>query len=86
MCQWNNTCYNYTNPDDEFNTLFVFLDFIFLFILSFFLRLWEQISNITNSLSIILTDEQIVGNLTDLLSQIRSINNYINIWDGKLIK
>jgi len=29
ICRWNNTCYNYSNPDEQFNTMFVFFDLLF---------------------------------------------------------
>jgi hypothetical protein len=60
--------------------------FYFLFLyLFFFWRLWEQFSSLTNSLSRVLNDNEIIGNLTALFSEIDSINDYINIWNGKLI-
>lgn len=84
VCRWNNTCHNYTNPNNGFNTLFVFLSkFELMNLLSFSIRrLWEQVVTFTNSLSTVLNDDQIVGNLTELLSQTSSLNNLTNLWNG----
>ncbi len=45
-----------------------------------------MISTFTDSLSIVLNDNQILGNITKLLSQVDSFNNYATIWNGKLIR
>jgi hypothetical protein len=63
---------------------FVFIYFLFLFFNSW--RLWNMISTFTDSLSIVLNDNQILGNITKLLSQVDSFNNYATIWNGKLIR
>lgn len=69
ICRWNNTCYNYSNPDEQFTTSTTF---------------WEQFSNLTDSLSFVLNDNQIMANLTGLISQLTSIDNYISFWNGKI--
>lgn len=62
----------------------------FVFILKSFIllfnRFWNEFLNITDSLSIILNDDQSFNNLNDLFSQLNLLKNYTNIWNGKLIK
>ena len=83
ICRWNNTCHNYSNPDGDFNTLFVFSpEWIDEFFYLSIRRLWEQVTYFTNSLSTVLNDDQIMGNLTELLSQTSSLNNLTDIWNG----
>ena len=83
VCRWNNTCHNYSNPDKEFNALFVSSRDWFVGLVRFSLRrLWEQVTSFTNRLSTVLSDDEIMGNLTELFSQTSSVNNLTNIWNG----
>ncbi len=45
-----------------------------------------MISTFTESLSMVLSDNQILENITKLLSQVDSFNNYANIWNGKSVR
>ncbi|UJR30912.1 hypothetical protein I4U23_018422 [Adineta vaga] len=73
MCRWNNTCHNYTNPTDQFNS------FNNNTILS------QTFSQFTDSLSIILNDTKTIDDINTLISQVESLNNYTNIWNGTIL-
>jgi hypothetical protein len=61
----------------------------FLFSLNFyscyfsFERFWKDFLNLTESLSIILNDDQSLQNINQLVSQLNLLNNSTTIWNGK---
>jgi hypothetical protein len=67
ICQWNNTCYNQSNPTDEFSQQSSFVDF----------------SNLNEYLSVILNDRESSVYLNEIFSQLNSLKNQTNIWNGK---
>ncbi len=67
ICQWNNTCYNQSNPTDEFSQQSSFVDF----------------SNLNEFLSVILNDRESSVYLNEIFSQLNSLKNQTNIWNGK---
>ena len=46
----------------------------------------DQFSNLTGSFSTMLNDSQLVGNLTEFLSHLNNITNFLNDWNGKFVK
>lgn len=54
-------------------------------LLSFF-RLWQQVSDAVNNLSICLKDNQTIAYLTKFFSQIDSFDDYTKQWNGMLIE
>ena len=74
------------NPKKQMNSMknprsYSLLNFASIFFL--FKRFWKQFSNLTESVSIILNDGEASGLLSELFSQLDSLKNYTNIWNGK---
>ncbi|UJR15712.1 hypothetical protein I4U23_002647 [Adineta vaga] len=67
ICQWNNTCYNHLKTSDEFQDDSSF---------------WKQFSSLTESLSLILNDEEAGNLLSDLFIQLNLLKNSSNMWNG----
>jgi hypothetical protein len=49
----------------------------------FFESFWKEFLNLTESLSIILNDDQSLQNINQLFSQLNLLNNSTTIWNGK---
>ncbi|CAF3444208.1 unnamed protein product [Rotaria sp. Silwood1] len=74
ICRWNNTCHNYTNPTDQLKSLTDDMP-----------NLLNQFSNFTDNLLRVLDNDQIMKNLTQLLSQINNMATYLNLWNGTIL-
>ncbi|CAF0854184.1 unnamed protein product [Adineta ricciae] len=72
VCRWNNTCHNYSNPYDQFNSL------------DSNLGIWRTFSELGDSLSIVLNDTGTIDDINKLISQVDSLNAYNDIWNGTL--
>ncbi|CAF0829832.1 unnamed protein product [Rotaria sordida] len=69
ICRYNNTCYSQSKTTDEFNDETSF---------------WNIIINLSESLSIILKDDEIFSNLSELFSQVNSLISLTNVWNGSI--
>ncbi|CAF3418016.1 unnamed protein product [Rotaria sp. Silwood1] len=69
ICRYNNTCYNQSKRTDQFNDAKSF---------------WNLILNVTDTLSIIVNDDEVSSNLSELFSQIKSLDILTNIWNGSI--
>ncbi|CAF2630332.1 unnamed protein product [Rotaria sp. Silwood2] len=70
ICRLNNTCHNYTNPTDQLKTLTDDMPYF---------------SNFTDNILTLLNDDQVMKNLTQLLSQINNIATSIDVWNGTIL-
>ena len=48
-------------------------------------RIWQQMLNFSESLSVLLSDDQFSGNLTRLFTQLNQLNDSTSVWNGKPI-
>ncbi|CAF1162270.1 unnamed protein product [Adineta steineri] len=70
ICQWNNTCYNQSKTTDEFHGDASF---------------WNQLTDLSESLSIIFNDDKTVNLFDKLFTQINSLQRYSTIWNGTIL-
>lgn len=87
LCRWNNTCHNYSQTTGQFNANASYVDLIpsNILLLLFFssIRFWKDLSQLSENLQMILNDGESFNSLTNLSSQLNSLRNQTNIWDGK---
>ncbi|CAF1095920.1 unnamed protein product [Adineta ricciae] len=67
ICRWNNTCYNSSKITDEFQSETSF---------------WNEFSSLTDSLSVVLHDEQASSLLSDVFTQLNLLQTSLSIWNG----